>query len=132
MLATGVRIGEALAVRWADVNFDSGSVAIDHTIVRFKDDGLRRKATKTATGERTLILRRPRWRCCGGGRQKPRRMLRQARGSDGFAWVASHAFRKTAATILDEAGLSARVIANQLGHARPRLTQDVYMTRNTG
>lgn len=47
----------------------------------------------------------------------------------GFAWVKSHAFRKTAATVLDEAGLSALVIADQLGHARPSLTQDTYMGR---
>jgi integrase len=30
---------------------------------------------------------------------------------------------------LDEAGLSARMIADQLGHARPSMTQDVYMAR---
>ncbi|MGH3887738.1 MAG: hypothetical protein ACRDSZ_14425 [Pseudonocardiaceae bacterium] len=38
-------------------------------------------------------------------------------------------FRKTAATMLDEAGLTARRIADQLGQARPSLTQDVYMAR---
>jgi integrase len=38
-------------------------------------------------------------------------------------------FPKTCATILDEAGLSARAIADQLGHARPSMTQDVYMGR---
>jgi integrase len=57
------------------------------------------------------------------------RMLRQARGSKDFAWVTSHVFRKTAATILDEAGLSARAVADQLGHARPSMTQDVYLAR---
>jgi integrase len=31
--------------------------------------------------------------------------------------------------MLDEAGLSARLIADQLGHARPSMTQDVYMGR---
>jgi integrase len=38
-------------------------------------------------------------------------------------------FRKTAATILDEAGLNARLVAHQLGHSRPSMTQDVYMGR---
>jgi integrase len=37
--------------------------------------------------------------------------------------------RKTAATRLDEAALSARLVADQLGHARPSMTQDVYMGR---
>jgi adenylate kinase family enzyme len=53
------------------------------------------------------------------------------RGGDEFAWVTSHVFRKTAATILDEAGLSARRVADQLGHARPSMTQDTYMGRKT-
>ncbi|WP_228501809.1 site-specific integrase [Nocardioides agariphilus] len=39
--------------------------------------------------------------------------------------MTSHAFRKTAATIVDEAALSARLIADQLGHIRPSMTQDV-------
>ncbi|MEV6234863.1 hypothetical protein AB0L88_44050 [Saccharopolyspora shandongensis] len=38
-------------------------------------------------------------------------------------------FRKTAATILDEARLTARLIANQLRHSRPSMTQDVHMGR---
>ena len=35
------------------------------------------------------------------------------------------------ATRLDEAGLSARQIADHLGHSRPSLTQDVYLGRGT-
>lgn len=60
------------------------------------------------------------------------RDLRNARGSAGFAWVTSHVFRKTCATILDEGGLSARTIADQLGHARPSITQDTYLGRRAG
>jgi integrase len=47
-----------------------------------------------------------------------------------WSWVKSHTFRKTVATRLDEAGLSARAIADQLGHAKPSMTQDVYLGRN--
>ncbi|GAA1600380.1 hypothetical protein GCM10009789_63250 [Kribbella sancticallisti] len=49
--------------------------------------------------------------------------------ADAMAWITSHAFRKTTATILDDAGQTARQIADQLGHARPSLTQDAYMGR---
>ncbi len=56
---------------------------------------------------------------------KRRRVLDSA----GYDWVSSHVFRKTVATRLDEAGLSARQIADHLGHNRPSLTQDVYMGR---
>jgi len=43
--------------------------------------------------------------------------------------VSSHTFRKTVATRRDEAGLSARSIADHLGHALPSMTLDVYMGR---
>jgi len=69
-----------------------------------------------------------------GGLRDPsntRRALRQALDKAGFEWVTSHTFRKTTATLLDQAGLSARVIADQLGHARPSMTQDVYMGRKS-
>jgi len=67
-----------------------------------------------------------------GGLRDPkntRRDVRAALDRAGFDWATSHSFRKTTATMLDEAGLSARVIADQLGHARPSMTQDVYMGR---
>ena len=48
--------------------------------------------------------------------------------ADVLAWITSHTFRKTAATILDD-GQSARQIADQLGHSRPSMTQDVYIGR---
>jgi len=47
----------------------------------------------------------------------------------GFDGVTSHYFRKTVATLLDEAGLSARSASDQLGHAKPSLTADIYMGR---
>ncbi|WP_045309568.1 site-specific integrase [Lentzea aerocolonigenes] len=150
MMATGVRIGEALAVYWDDIDFVAGTVDVNYTVIRVKEQGLIRKSTKTEAGERTLPL--PKWaldmlwRRRGvtlfpngpvfpnslGGLRDPantRRDLRNARGGDEFAWVTSHVFRKTAATILDEAGLSARVVADQLGHARPSMTQDTYLAR---
>ena len=52
-----------------------------------------------------------------------RRDIRDFRGDGELAWITSHNFRKTPATILDEAGLSARAVADQEGHARPSMTQ---------
>ena len=37
-----------------------------------------------------------------------------------WSWVTSHTFRKTVATRLDEAGFTARQVADQLGHAVAR------------
>lgn len=150
MLATGVRIGEALAVSWDEVDLDAATVQIEWNLIRVRGEGLRRvPRTKTASGERTLplppfavdMLRRrlkargdayPIFPDANGGWRDPsntRRDLRNARGTEGFAWVTSHTFRKTCATILDQAGLSARAVADHLGHSRPSLTQDVYLGR---
>jgi integrase len=55
---------------------------------------------------------------------------RRVRCTEGpWSWVTSHTFRKTVATRLDEAGLSPRQVADQLGHANPSMTLDVYFGR---
>jgi integrase len=149
MLATGLRIGEALAIAWTDVDLDAETVEVDWKLIRITGEGLRRVRRLKGGDDRTLPLppfavrmlrrRRPDPKALGpvfpdalGGWRDPSntsRAFREARNAAGFAWVTSHVFRKTCATILDEAGLSARLIADQLGHARPSMTQDVYMAR---
>jgi integrase len=149
MLGTGVRIGEALAVSWEDVDLTAELVTIEYTIVRIKGLGLVRKGTKSRAGERTLrlpsfalaMLRRRKLASGGrgpvfpdsvGGWRDPSntsRDLRNARGSTDFDWVTSHVFRKTAATEMDRAGLSARQIADHLGHSKISMTQDRYLGR---
>jgi integrase len=52
--------------------------------------------------------------------------LRDAFAAAGFKWVTSHVLRKTVATLMDQAGLSARAAADQLGHAKPSMTSDRY------
>ncbi|MFD2794377.1 tyrosine-type recombinase/integrase [Promicromonospora vindobonensis] len=148
LLATGVRIGEALALEWRDVDLDNRVVQIDWTVSRVRGLGLIRDKVKTETSERTLRL--PDW-CVELLRRRHNdiapdslvfpnsvgrlrdvgntgKMLRKVRGDD-FAWVKSHTARRTVATLMDGQGLSARTIADQLGHARPSMTQDVYMGR---
>ncbi len=160
LLATGMRIGECLAVTFDDIDTSAKVLRVDWNIVRVKGQGLQRMSTKSAAGERTLrlpgwavdvmIRRGDRFGWSGPlfpiperrrGAQERRgvwrdpsntsRDLREARDRAGYQWVTSHVFRKTVATVMDEAGMSAREIADQLGHARPSLTQDVYMARKT-
>jgi integrase len=231
MLGTGVRIGEALAVLWSQINLETGKVEITHTIARTPGKGLIRKTTKSRTGQRVLSL--PTWATtslrarhtvdtrpdapvfpdttnCYRDPSNTRRSLRAALSpvastarrelgqtlralrrhtglsrkqaaqtlgwpqtrlelietgrlkpshrlvsslaktygidlnntpellaqleeaarpaeSDKLAWVRSHALRKTTATALDNAGQTARQIANQLGQAKVSLTQDTYL-----
>ena len=54
---------------------------------------------------------------------------RAVRDELGMPDVTSHSFRKTVATLIDDAGLSARIGADHLGHAKVSMTQDRYMSR---
>ena len=56
--------------------------------------------------------------------------MNERRAALGFPGVTSHSLRKYVATILDAQGLSARAIADYLGHTDPSVTQDVYMQRH--
>lgn len=49
--------------------------------------------------------------------------------ASGFEWVTFHTLRKTFATLLDGAGLTAREIADLLGHSNPSMTLNTYMGR---
>ena len=150
LLGTGCRIGEALALTWPNVDLEPHVVSIDATLIRVQGQGLLMKRPKTKSGVRVLhvplwlvaILRERRTRdpeSAGavftdsiGGHRDPNnveRDHRRVRRGTGFEWVVPHTYRKTVATLLDRQGLSARTIADQLGHARVSMTQDVYMGR---
>jgi integrase len=54
---------------------------------------------------------------------------RTARDELGVPAVSTHSFRKTVATLIDDAGPSAQIGADHLGHAKVSMTQDRYMSR---
>ncbi|MFW6077942.1 MAG: tyrosine-type recombinase/integrase [Hyphomicrobiales bacterium] len=155
MLGSGLRVGEALAVRREVVDLEAGTLEVNATVTRLSGRGtVLQRRTKSDAGWRVIALpddavellrRRLAMSWPGnaeglvfpnstGSARNPsnvQRGLRAVLDSDevGFPWVTTHTFRKTVATRLDEAGLSARAIADHLGHARPSMTQDVYMGR---
>ena len=152
LLATGLRIGEALAVTWSEVSLDRGLLTVTSTLIRVTGRGLVRKGTKSRAGQRQLLL--PTWcvlmlerrvalgvgqdepvfATLDGGFRDPRNMSRNlaaARDRLGFAWVTAHSWRKTMATVLDDNGASARMIADQLGHSRVSMSLDVYLGRRS-
>jgi integrase len=151
MLSTGVRLGEALALRPSAVDLEAGVVEVKATVVRTKGAGVQiQEWPKSGAGWRviaipsqaiSLVERRRsskklaqhvlfpsplgRLRDVSNTTGDLRRLLDDL----GYDWVTSHTFRKTVGTRLDEAGLTARQIADHLGHANPSVTQDVYMGR---
>jgi integrase len=155
LMATGLRIGEACGLAWEAVDLVGGAVAVRATAVRVGGQGLVVKQTKTDAGARTLLL--PDW-CTTMLRERAARVapdeqdrigrpvfpaplggwrdpsntqadLRDALTAAGFDWVTSHVFRKSVATLMDQAGLSSRAAADQLGHANTSMTTDVYFGR---
>lgn len=168
-LATGVRIGEALAIRDTVLDLEAGTVEINATVIRIGGQGLLvQERPKTAAGWRVLalpsyaveMLRRrkaelrfqpptvtvlgtdgktrlePLWLAYPAPAARALRDpsncagdLRETLHTLGYEWATFHTFRKTVATRLDQAGMTPREIADQLGHAKPSMTQDVYMGR---
>jgi hypothetical protein len=55
--------------------------------------------------------------------------MREARGNGLLSWATSHNFRKSVATILDDAGHSGRQVADQIGHSQVSLAQNAYLAR---
>ena len=141
LAGTGVRISEARTLRWDDVDLKAGTVMVN--------------GTKTASSER--LLNAPQWLAerlakrgdaygmagyvfaspgLVSGQDVPmdssnlasavRRVLDKA----GLDWATSHSFRRTVATMLHESGAPLVRIADQLGHANPTMTANVYLGRD--
>jgi integrase len=56
LVATGARRGEALGLRWRNVDLEAGTVAIVETLARVKGKGLVVERPKTKAGERRIQL----------------------------------------------------------------------------
>ena len=152
LIATGLRRGELLALRWSDFDAEEATITVAGKVVRERGKGLVRvDETKTAAGRRTIPLPSFAVATLNARRKTPylgeQRIIfpstsgtlrdpdnfsgqwRSARGELGVPDVTSHSFRKTVATLIDDEGLSARVGADHLGDAKVSMTQDRYMSR---
>ena len=153
LAATGLRRSELLALRWEDVDLDGRVLTAAASVVRLKGRGLvRQDRTKGGGDERSLSL--PRFAADALRRRKDEwtgpntagvifpsstgtlrdpdnfgKQWREVRDDLGLPDVSSHSFRKSIATLIDDAGLSDRIAADQLGHAKVSMTTDVYMSR---
>lgn len=138
---TGVRISEAIDLYGSDVTITGSvpTIGADVTV----------RKSKTTAGERRIALPARlaamlAARSLGDGPLFPTPLgKRRDRRNTSGEWQAArerlglpaytfHSFRKTVATALDQAGLSARDIAEYLGHANPSLTMNTYMSKTVG
>ncbi|MGQ0482498.1 MAG: site-specific integrase [Pseudonocardia sp.] len=153
--ATGLRIGEATGITWDTLDLEAGTVEVRGTVIPVRGQGPHFKPSpKTDAGARTLLLptwciemlrrraargsassaeaRNPVFPAPRGGLRDPSNTqadLKEAFAYAGLPWATSHTLRKTVATLMDQAGLSARAAADQLGHSKTSMTQDNYYGR---
>ncbi|GAA4680079.1 site-specific integrase [Nocardioides nanhaiensis] len=153
MLATGARIGEVLAIRWADVDLESGVLTVAGTVVASDTPAatpIRQPVTK---GRKTLAYLLPAFGIEAIMRQRVamtaanaedlvfpslagtvrdpgnvRKTLHRVLGQVGLEWVTPHTFRKTVATVIErEADLPTATA--QMGHSSEDVTRRHYVER---
>lgn len=141
MAGTGVRINEARGLRWEDVDLPAGTAHVRGTKSRTSD----RKLTLPSWSTERLTARAERLGTDGlvfgspHHLSEPERVWDQSNSAkalaaifegSGFPWAIPHTFRRTVATLLDQAGVPIAQIADQLGHADPAMTASVYLGRD--
>lgn len=160
--STGIRKGEALALRWSDVDLDAGTLAIRGTLSRV-DGQLVAAAPKTRASRRVLSpsprviallrahktaqdhereLARDAWTetdhvftTATGRPIDPRTALRaftEAAARAGIHGATVHTLRHSAATAMLEDGIHLKAVSEILGHAGTQITADVYAHLTTG
>lgn len=155
-LALGLRQGEALGLRWDDIDFAAGTLRISHQLQRI-DSKLTLVPPKTEKSRRTLVMPSmiverlrehqkrqvaeklwagSKWQESGlvfanrvGQPTQARRVIEQfheALAHAGLRRVRFHDLRHSCATLLMVQGVSPRVVMAVLGHSEIAMTMDAY------
>jgi integrase len=155
-LATGMRRGELLALRWQDVDLDGGSIGVERSLEETRA-GLRFKSPKTKKGRRTITippsivakLRAHRkdqqehrlaigagkapadalvFPAWNGSPRSPHALTKEWRlvMTETGMEVSFHALRHTHASSMIAAGVDVLTISRRLGHASASITLDIY------
>ena len=147
LIFTGMRVSEALNVRWEDIDWASGTVTVTSsktaagtgrrvTLMPSLQATLRslQRASQRLTGHVFVMPEKTYSRRDGSsrvgkpvGREYVRaHVLRPAVKRSGVTPVTVHELRHTCASVLLSMGLDVSYIADQLGHANPAITLKVY------
>lgn len=152
LLSTGLRIGEACALEWGDIDLENGTIAINKTY----NKNLKFLSTaKTQSGNRVISVDKKNLRSLKLYQMRQRQLFNEvgARVSEvvfatptrkyfnasvrqsaldtrckeaGIERFTFHAFRHTHASLLLNAGISYKELQYRLGHANISMTLDTY------
>jgi integrase len=140
MATTGVRVGEALGLRWDDLDLDARTLRINRTVYRGQGS-----QPKTSSGRRTIKLSKLATEAL---KQHPRTsewVFATNKGTTinpnnlrfrSWKWLLDHAglpsgtrmhdLRHSAATLLLSRSVPIKVVSEMLGHADVSITLSIY------
>lgn len=154
LLATGVRISEALALEWSDIDLDNGYIDVNKTVAFSR---METNSTKSEAGNRKIsidkntvlmlrLYKARQYQCfmehgysskmakyvfSNGFNIYPNRtnlqlVLTKHLKQAGLPRFTFHAFRHTHASLLLNAGISYKELQHRLGHSTLAMTMDIY------
>jgi integrase len=157
LLGSGLRRGEALALRWDDVDIEDRTLSVSRSLV-LQDGGPTMSIPKTNTSIRTISVGRSviealqshrrrqaedrlaadTWSDeedliftnATGGRLRPDYVtprLRKLVAEAGVPWVTVHGLRHTMASIALQNGTDIATVSERLGHADTSITARIYL-----
>jgi integrase len=136
LTATGLRIGEAIAIKWSD--FEGNVLNVSRRIYDGDVDAVKTKGSirklpiEAAMMSRMRQLGEGNWvfRSRGGTPLNPgnalKRYIRPAATELGISLGGWHDFRHTLTTTMRRNGVHPKVISGILGHAKVTLAMDTY------
>jgi integrase len=143
--ATGLRIGELLALRWSALDLDGGTLAVRESVFegKFQPPKTQRARRTIPLGPRavavlkrhreTAIRREPDELVFGNAKGEPfreakllQRVLQPAAAEVGLGRVTWHQFRHIHSSLLNDLRVPAKIAQEQLGHASISTTLGIY------
>ena len=148
ILETGLRTGEALALRWKDVQIERKRLFVRATVVRLanKKQSFVQNSAKSESSRRTIPLtpraveiltrlsenRKGEWVFNDGSSERLsyealRWATKNACRDAGIEYRGEHVFRHTFATNCYHKGIDVKILSKLLGHADVNITYNLYV-----
>lgn len=153
LISTGVRVGEATALSWSDVDFSKNIIHVRKTVAHVKDGYIIKDQTKTESGMRDIPISSKLAKWLKSHKKKldskknvqdlvfpnmryssfappslTKRWQTILRVELQIPYKSIHALRHTYATRCLEEGIPVNTVSKLLGHSKPSITMDIYQS----